>query len=75
VYELPPAFNLYVNPMRLDRPVFRVLWPLFLSSGARTVNGEEADYFYVPYSLRGRHAGSEADVIEYVRQVRLPTSP
>jgi len=71
VYELPPAFNLYINPVRLDRPIFRVLWPLLLSSGARTSIGQEADYFYVPYSLRGRHAGTEEEVIDYVRQVRL----
>jgi hypothetical protein len=42
-----------------------------LSSGARTANGDEADYYFVPYTLRGRHVGgTEAEVIDYVRQVR-----
>lgn len=38
---------------RYDRPIHLHVWQLLLSSGARTANASDADWFYIPISVRG----------------------
>ncbi|KAG2488217.1 hypothetical protein HYH03_013211 [Edaphochlamys debaryana] len=52
VYEFPPQYNVW-NLMWVDRPNNMALWERILSLRLRTLNPEEADYFFLPGCLRG----------------------
>ncbi|GFR41320.1 hypothetical protein Agub_g2004 [Astrephomene gubernaculifera] len=70
VYELPPLTNTWVYIARVDRPLVQLLMQRLLSSGVRTANGDEADYFFIPFLIRTRThaAGHLAATLHYVRQ-------
>ncbi len=55
---------------RVDRPLVQLLMQRLLSSGARTADGDEADWYLVPYLIRTRtHAQSHlASTIHYIRK-------
>eukprot|EP00955_Chlamydomonas_euryale_P017615 188220-Chlamydomonas_euryale.AAC.5 len=59
-----------VNYKRLDRPTHNLFTQRLLSSGARTVDGDTADWYFI--SVRCRMADSHLvlQAIEYVRNVR-----
>ncbi|KAG2498002.1 hypothetical protein HYH03_004261 [Edaphochlamys debaryana] len=70
VYELPPVTNSWVYIRRIDRPLVPILMQRFLSSGVRTVNGDEADYYFIPFVQRSRsHTHKNlAATIAYIRK-------
>ena len=49
----PPRTGLH----RLDRPLYLLFWQRLLSSGVRTTNGEEADYYFIPIKMRMGYDG------------------
>jgi hypothetical protein len=48
------------HPHQLDRPHFFLIWQRLLSSGRRTADPAEADFFYVPVSGRQLHNNDRA---------------
>ncbi len=61
--------SLRVNTRRLDRPTHNLFAQRLLSSGARTADGDAADWFYVPIRCRGHSDGDiVARAIEYIRK-------
>eukprot|EP00201_Polytomella_parva_P010230 CAMPEP_0175052758 /NCGR_PEP_ID=MMETSP0052_2-20121109/8536_1 /TAXON_ID=51329 ORGANISM="Polytomella parva, Strain SAG 63-3" /NCGR_SAMPLE_ID=MMETSP0052_2 /ASSEMBLY_ACC=CAM_ASM_000194 /LENGTH=353 /DNA_ID=CAMNT_0016317195 /DNA_START=180 /DNA_END=1237 /DNA_ORIENTATION=- len=68
VYELPPSMNTWQRITRVDRPLMHLIWHRLVNSGVRTVNGNEADYFFVPFSLRnGQSVRQLSAVLMYIR--------
>ncbi|GIL60956.1 hypothetical protein Vafri_15768 [Volvox africanus] len=67
IYELPPRFTTHKNLEKFDRPLYAHIWKRIISSGHRTLDGNEADYFYIPVDFR--HLFSEAmKVLDYIQQ-------
>mmetsp|Transcript_36676 Transcript_36676/g.92646 ORF Transcript_36676/g.92646 Transcript_36676/m.92646 type:complete len:581 (-) Transcript_36676:360-2102(-) len=69
VYELPPEFTTWLNYKRLDRPTHNLFWQRLLSSGARTADGDKADWFFIP--IRQRGMGDQTllpKAIDYIRK-------
>ncbi|KXZ46236.1 hypothetical protein GPECTOR_45g106 [Gonium pectorale] len=67
IYELPPRFTTHKNLDKFDRPLYAHLWKRIISSGHRTLDPQEADFFYVPVDFR--YLYSEASlVLQYVQQ-------
>ncbi|KXZ45290.1 hypothetical protein GPECTOR_56g386 [Gonium pectorale] len=69
VYELPPELAGWFNFKRLDRPLHLYFWQRLLSSGARTADGDAADYYLLP--LRQRSFSDSylmEEAIQYVRE-------
>ncbi|KAL6761691.1 acetylglucosaminyltransferase [Haematococcus lacustris] len=53
VYELPPEFHVKRNIHKIDRPPLHLaILERLLTSGHRTANGDDADFFYLPISSR-----------------------
>ncbi|KAG2482149.1 hypothetical protein HYH03_018908 [Edaphochlamys debaryana] len=52
VYEFPPQFNVWGH-LWIDRPNNLILWERILSLRLRTLDPEEADFFFVPGCRRG----------------------
>ena len=52
VYELPPSFNMYYNLRVQDRPLWFLMQQRLLGIGARTPDGDTADYYFIPMSIR-----------------------
>ena len=48
VYDLPPNLTSWVNMRRLDRPTHNLFTQRLLSSGARTADGDKADWYFIP---------------------------
>lgn len=70
IYELPPEMNVKRNMYRLDRPaLFFTLWERFLTSGHRTPDPEEADYFFIPVSPRLIRREGFLMVLRYVQKI------
>ncbi|PNH10148.1 putative glucuronosyltransferase, partial [Tetrabaena socialis] len=59
IYELPPRYNMHKNLDKFDRPLYAHLYKRIISSGHRTLDGNEADFYYVPvdFRLAGRACG------------------
>ncbi|KAG1671535.1 hypothetical protein FOA52_011255 [Chlamydomonas sp. UWO 241] len=69
VYELPSNMSTWHNTRRVDRPLHVVFWQRLLSSGARTADPAEADWFFIPLRVRsGRDAFFLIDAIDYIRR-------
>lgn len=69
VYELPPHLTSWVNTRRLDRPTHQLFWQRLLSSGARTADGNTADWYFIPVRCRGhqdKHLLPQA--IDYIKK-------
>ena len=54
---LPPLPSPRTGLHRLDRPLYLLFWQRLLSSGVRTTNGEEADYYFIPIKMRMGYDG------------------
>ncbi|KAG2427045.1 hypothetical protein HXX76_012561 [Chlamydomonas incerta] len=52
VYEFPPQYHVW-SLLWLDRPLNIIMWERLMSLGLRTVDPEEADYFFLPGCGRG----------------------
>ncbi|EFJ44782.1 acetylglucosaminyltransferase [Volvox carteri f. nagariensis] len=52
IYELPSNMTSWYPFMRMDRPVHLMFWQRLMSSGMRTLDGNKADYFYIPINTR-----------------------
>ncbi|MEW5302327.1 MAG: hypothetical protein WDW36_005126 [Sanguina aurantia] len=69
IYELPPEFSSHLNIPHLDRPLHALLWQRFLTAGVRVADGEQADYYFMPLSLRDHPDYAKIPAaIQYVRQ-------
>ncbi|KAG1670892.1 hypothetical protein FOA52_000394 [Chlamydomonas sp. UWO 241] len=69
VYELPPRFNAWFNIRMQDRPLAFMLHQRLLSAGARTPDGDSADYYLIPMTIRGPSESMWlVDAIEYIRE-------
>eukprot|EP00798_Chlamydomonas_sp_ICE-L_P014563 gene14563-20604_t len=71
VYELPPEYNnVWYNAGRLDRPLFLLFWQRLLSAGVRTLDGDNADYYYMPIKHRmgGMDSENALAAIKYIRE-------
>ncbi|KAG2448653.1 hypothetical protein HYH02_006010 [Chlamydomonas schloesseri] len=69
VYELPPNVTSWFNIKRLDRPLHMLFWQRLMSAGLRTVNGDEADYYFIPLNTRTLMAPEQAAwVLPYIRK-------
>ncbi|KAG2488240.1 hypothetical protein HYH03_013231 [Edaphochlamys debaryana] len=65
IYELPARFTTHKDLNKFDRPLFAHIWKRIVSSGHRTLDPDEADYFYIPVDFR--YMFSEAMlVLQYV---------
>ncbi|GIL72456.1 hypothetical protein Vretimale_4167 [Volvox reticuliferus] len=53
IYELPPNMTSWFIVSHLDRPLQFLFWQRLMSSGMRTLDGNEADYFFIPIFTRG----------------------
>ena len=62
----PSAHRTYVA--RVDRPLLYVLMQRLLASGARTLDGDSADYFLLPFLFRSKreHDARLQDAIDYI---------
>lgn len=68
IYELSPRFNSHKNLEKFDRPLYAHIWKRILSSGHRTLDPDEADFFYVPVDFRYLYADATR-VIDEVRSL------
>ncbi|KAG1674838.1 hypothetical protein FOA52_015226 [Chlamydomonas sp. UWO 241] len=68
VYELPPSVTQWVNYKRLDRPTHNLFTQRLLSSGARTADGDAADWYFISVRCRMGDSHLALQAIEYVRQ-------
>ncbi|GLC51474.1 hypothetical protein PLESTB_000506400 [Pleodorina starrii] len=69
VYELPPNLTSWFSAPRLDRPLHLLFWQRLMSSGIRTLNGDEADYFFIPVNTRGFMAKAHMEyALSYIRR-------
>ncbi|GLC45721.1 hypothetical protein PLESTB_000505900 [Pleodorina starrii] len=69
VYELPSQMTSWFGFWRMDRPLHLVFWQRIMSSGIRTLNGDEADYFFIPLNTRGSVVGGQlSEAISYIRR-------
>eukprot|EP00195_Chlamydomonas_chlamydogama_P007154 CAMPEP_0202896838 /NCGR_PEP_ID=MMETSP1392-20130828/5751_1 /ASSEMBLY_ACC=CAM_ASM_000868 /TAXON_ID=225041 /ORGANISM="Chlamydomonas chlamydogama, Strain SAG 11-48b" /LENGTH=484 /DNA_ID=CAMNT_0049582321 /DNA_START=368 /DNA_END=1822 /DNA_ORIENTATION=+ len=67
IYEVPPRFNTWKNIEKFDRPLYVQLWKRIISSGHRTLDADEADFYYIPVDFRYLFQDA-AHVIQYVRE-------
>eukprot|EP00798_Chlamydomonas_sp_ICE-L_P001579 gene1579-32966_t len=52
IYEVPPLFNTWRNIEKFDRPLYSQFWKRIISSGHRTLDAANADYYYIPVDFR-----------------------
>ncbi|KXZ41223.1 hypothetical protein GPECTOR_636g743 [Gonium pectorale] len=76
VYELPPVTNAWIYIARIDRPLVQLLQQRLLSSGARTADGDAADFYLIPFQLRARaHAAAHLAATLHHDIVLPPLTP
>ncbi|KAG2497997.1 hypothetical protein HYH03_004256 [Edaphochlamys debaryana] len=69
VYELPPNLTSWFNIRRVDRPLHLLFWQRLMSTGLRTTNGYEADYFFIPLNMRHIKAPQHTEwAIPYIQR-------
>ncbi|EFJ44781.1 acetylglucosaminyltransferase [Volvox carteri f. nagariensis] len=57
------------NIRRLDRPLHLLFWQRLMSAGIRTVDGDEADYYFIPVNTRTELAPGMVEwVLSYIRR-------
>jgi hypothetical protein len=67
IYEVPPRYTTYRNIDKFDRPLHVQFSKRITSSGHRTTDGSQADYYYIPVDFSRGLFGEAAKVLDYVR--------
>eukprot|EP00798_Chlamydomonas_sp_ICE-L_P029684 gene29684-5097_t len=70
VYEIPPEFHVKLNIHHVDRPPLHLaIYERLLSSGHRTWDGANADYYYLPVTSRAlKKEKLLMPVLEFINQ-------
>ncbi|KAG2495607.1 hypothetical protein HYH03_006207 [Edaphochlamys debaryana] len=71
VYELPPAMNTWVNEARLDRPTTRLFQQRLVATGARVADGDNADWWFIPITLRLAGQEQVLALLRAIHYIRL----
>lgn len=54
--------------LRLDRPLHVLFWQRLMSAGVRTLDGDKADYYFIPVNTRGALANDQMKwALEHIR--------
>ncbi|GLI68736.1 hypothetical protein VaNZ11_013227 [Volvox africanus] len=70
IYELPSNMTSWYAFSHVDRPLQFLLWQRLMSAGMRTLDGNEADYFFIPINMRGALVREQIEwVLPYIQTI------